>query len=86
MQAALGSTLTSLQGMAPDDGLSRHAPGDRSQHYFSWEHDLRARKEEVCRQDKQLQLLAADMVSRDEALVALEQHADEELGSIPEQE
>jgi hypothetical protein len=44
-----------------------------------------ARRRSAARMSK-LQLLAADMLSREEALVAQELRAEEELGSIPEQE
>lgn len=71
VQAMLDAALASLQEMASDDGPS-------------WERELRAREEEVRRRDEQLQLMVGDMASREEALVARELHAEEELGSISE--
>jgi hypothetical protein len=69
----LEAVLASLRETASDNGQS-------------WEREFRAREEEVHHRDEQLQLMVDDMVSREETLAARELHAEEELGSILEQD
>jgi hypothetical protein len=69
VQIVLEETLASLREVASVDGPS-------------WARELRACEKEVHRRDEQLQLMADDMACREEALVARELHAKEELSFI----